>query len=40
VGQPCDFILLDKNPMDISKGELRELKVLATFKAGKDLAKY
>jgi predicted amidohydrolase YtcJ len=40
VGQPCDFILLDKNPIDISKGELRELKVLATFKAGKDLAKY
>jgi predicted amidohydrolase YtcJ len=40
LGQPCDFILLDKNPIDISKGELRELKVLATFKAGKDLAKY
>ena len=40
VGQPCDFILLDKNPLEISSSELRELKVLATFKSGKDLAKH
>lgn len=40
VGQPCDFIVLDQNPLEISSSGLRELKVLATFKAGKDLAKY
>jgi predicted amidohydrolase YtcJ len=40
VGQPCDFIVLDKNPLEIYSSELCELRVLATFKAGKDLAKY
>jgi predicted amidohydrolase YtcJ len=40
VGQPCDFIVLDRNPLEISSSELRELKVLATFKSGKNLAKH
>ena len=40
VGQPCDFIILDKNPLEIASSALREIKVLATFKAGKDLAKH
>ena len=40
VGQPCDFIVLDKNPLEISSTALREIKVLATFKTGKDLAKH
>jgi predicted amidohydrolase YtcJ len=40
VGQPCDFIVLDKNPLEIVSSALREIKVLATFKAGKDLAKH
>jgi predicted amidohydrolase YtcJ len=40
VGQPCDFVVLDQNPLEISSGALRELKVIATFKAGKDLAKH
>ncbi len=40
VGQPCDFIVLDKNPLEIASSALREINVLATFKAGKDLAKH
>jgi predicted amidohydrolase YtcJ len=40
VGEPCDFIVLDQNPLEIPSNALRELKVLATFKAGKDLAKH
>jgi len=40
VGEPCDFIVLDQNPLEISLGALRGLNVLATFKAGKALAKH
>jgi len=40
VGEPCDFIVLDQNPLETSSGALRGLKVLATFKAGKDLTKH
>ncbi len=40
VGQPCDFIVLDKNPLEIASSALRDINVLATFKAGKDLAKH
>ena len=37
-GQPCDFVVLTKNPFDISSRELRTIEVLATFKAGKQIA--
>ena len=39
VGQSCDFIVLDQNPLEIDSEALREIKVIATFKAGQDLAK-
>ena len=39
VGQSCDFIVLDQNPLGIDSEALREIKVIATFKAGQDLAK-
>lgn len=40
VGQPCDFIVLDQNPLDIASTKLRDIKVISTFKAGKELAKH
>ena len=40
VGQSCDFIVLDKNPLEIPSTALREIKVIATFKTGKELAKH
>lgn len=40
VGQPCDFIVLDQNPLEIPSDALREIKVLATFKFAKHLTKY
>jgi predicted amidohydrolase YtcJ len=40
VGTSCDFIVLDQNPLEVSPKALREIKVIATFKAGKNLAKH
>lgn len=40
VGQPCDFIVIDQNPLEITSTKLRDIKVIATFKAGKELAKH
>jgi hypothetical protein len=40
VGQPCDFIVLDKNPSDVASTKLRDIKVISTFKAGKELAEH
>jgi predicted amidohydrolase YtcJ len=32
IGQPCDFIVLDKNPFGAPSQQLREIRVLATYK--------
>jgi predicted amidohydrolase YtcJ len=40
VGQSCDFIVLDQNPLETTSTKLRDIKVIATFKAGKELAKH
>jgi predicted amidohydrolase YtcJ len=40
VGTSSDFIVLDQNPLEVSPKALREIKVIATFKAGKNLAKH
>ena len=37
-GQPCDFVVLSENPFEVSAGKLRQIEVLATFKAGKQIA--
>lgn len=36
-GQPCDFVVLDRNPFETPVQELREIKVLATYKRGKKI---
>ena len=38
VGEPCDFIVLDRNPFDVRAEQLRDLKVLTTYKSGKKIA--
>jgi predicted amidohydrolase YtcJ len=37
-GEPCDFVVLDKNPMVADTLDLRNIKVLATFKDGRKIA--
>ena len=37
IGQPCDFVLLSHNPMEIDSGNLRKIEVLATYKAGQQV---
>ncbi len=37
-GQPCDFVILSKNPLEVGAGQLRNIEVVATFKAGKQIA--
>ena len=37
-GEPCDFVILDKNPMVADTVDLRSIKVLATFKDGHKIA--
>jgi predicted amidohydrolase YtcJ len=32
VGQPCDFVVLNKNPFETEPSELRRISVLATYK--------
>lgn len=34
-GKDADFIILDKNPFEISKDSLKDIQVIRTFKAGK-----
>lgn len=34
VGQSCDFVILDKNPLEIKPSEIRSIKVLETYKSG------
>jgi predicted amidohydrolase YtcJ len=36
-GQPCDFIVLDRNPLETPAHELRDIKVLATYKRGEKI---
>jgi predicted amidohydrolase YtcJ len=38
VGESCDFIVLNQNPFEVSAQNLRNIKVLTTFKAGKKIA--
>ena len=38
IDQPCDFVVLSHNPLEISPLQLRNLEVLATFKSGKQIA--
>ena len=37
-GEPCDFIVLDRNPLETAPSDLRNIKVLATFKAAQKIA--
>jgi predicted amidohydrolase YtcJ len=36
-GEPCDFLVLDRNPLETNAQELRNIKVLATYKLGKKI---
>jgi predicted amidohydrolase YtcJ len=38
IGQSCDFVILSDNPFEVSASKLRDIEVLATFKAGKQIA--
>lgn len=38
IAQPCDFVVLSHNPLEVSAGQLRNIEVLATFKAGQQIA--
>jgi predicted amidohydrolase YtcJ len=37
-GETCDFIVLNQNPLETAPSDLRNIKVLATFKAGQKIA--
>jgi predicted amidohydrolase YtcJ len=34
IGQPCDFVLLSQNPLEVDSEALRGIEVTATYKAG------
>ena len=34
VGKIADFVVLDKNPMNVAPHEVRNIKVLATYRKG------
>jgi hypothetical protein len=34
VGKVADFIILDRNPLETNPHEVREIKVLATYRKG------
>jgi predicted amidohydrolase YtcJ len=38
IDQPCDFVVLSRNPLEVSSGQLRDIEVLATYKSGKQIA--
>jgi predicted amidohydrolase YtcJ len=38
IDQPCDFVVLSQNPLKVTAGQLRNIEVLATFKAGQQVA--
>jgi predicted amidohydrolase YtcJ len=37
VGEPCDFVVLDKNPLQCSPAELRTISVLRTYKSAESI---
>ena len=37
-GQPCDFVILSENPFEVSAEKLRGIEVIATYKAGVQIA--
>ena len=39
VGKYADFVVLDKNPLEVSKENLKEIKVLETIKQGNTIFK-
>ena len=38
LGQPCDFVVFSENPLEVKPKKLRGIEVLATFKAGQQIA--
>jgi len=38
IGQPCDFVVLSENPLEVAAGQLRKIQAIATFKEGKQIA--
>jgi predicted amidohydrolase YtcJ len=38
MGQPCDFVVLSQNPLEVDSESLRKLQVIATYKSGQLLA--
>ena len=38
IAQPCDFVVLSNNPLEVAPAQLRNLEVLATFKAGQKIS--
>ena len=36
-GEPCDFVVLDRNPFETEAQDFRNIKVLATYKLGKKI---
>jgi predicted amidohydrolase YtcJ len=36
-GEPADFVVLDRDPRDAGAGDVREIEVLATYVAGKEV---
>ena len=38
IAQPCDFVVLSNNPLEVASDQLRNLEVLATFKAGQKIS--
>jgi predicted amidohydrolase YtcJ len=38
INQPCDFVVLSHNPLEVSAGQLRNIEVLATYKSGQQIA--
>jgi predicted amidohydrolase YtcJ len=37
-GESCDFVIFSENPFEVSASKLRNLEVVATYKAGKQIA--
>ena len=38
INQPCDFVVLSHNPLEVSAGQLKDIEVLATYKSGQQIA--
>jgi predicted amidohydrolase YtcJ len=39
IGQPCDFVVLSQNPLEVDSENLRKIHVIETFKAGQRIAR-